>query len=198
MSYQKLLKIEKPFFSKEDVAYALGIEPESAAVLCSRYVKKGLLTRLKRGLYARTETLANLGQMDLFRLANLLQVPSYISLTTALSYHGVTTQVQRDVFESISIKRTKTFLRGPFAFRYVKISPRLYFGFKKEADTFVASAEKAALDSFYLASMGRYPLDMSALDLKKLDEQAVTKLSNSFPQKTIKYFERQYEKTARS
>jgi len=198
MSYQKLLSIDKPFFSKEDVAYALGIEPESAAVLCSRYAKKQLLTRLKRGLYARTETLANFGQIDLFRIANLLQVPSYISLTTALSHHGVTTQVQRDVVESISIKRSKTFLRGPFAFRYVKISPRLYFGFKKERDAFVASAEKATLDCFYLASMGRYPLDVSALDLTELDEQLITKLYDHFPQKTIKHFERHYEKTKRS
>ena len=198
MSYQKLLQIDKPFFSKEDVAYALGIGPESAAVLCSRYAKKGLLTRLKRGLYARTETLANLSQIELFRIANLLQVPSYISLTTALSYHGVTTQVQRDVFESISIKRSKTSLRGPFTFRYVKISPRLYFGFNKERDAFFASAEKATLDCFYLASMGRYPLDLSALDFTKFDGQAITKLSGSFPQKTIQYFEKNYEKAARS
>jgi len=198
MAYEKLLHIEKPFFSNEDVAYTLGIENDSAAVLCSRYVKRGLLTRLKRGLYARTETLANLGQLDLFRLANLLQVPSYISLMTALSYHGVTTQVQRDVFESISVKRTKTFLRGGYTFRYVKITPGLYSGFKKERDAFIATAEKATLDCFYLASMGRYALDTSALDLSKLDEQVVGKLSNVFPAKTMKYFERHYEKTRRS
>jgi len=198
MTYEKLLRIDKPFFSNEDVAYTLGIEPESAAVLCSRYVKRGLLTRLKRGLYARTETLANLGQLGLFRLANLLQVPSYISLMTALSYHGVTTQVQRDVFESISIKRTKTFLRGGYAFRYVKIAPGLYSGFSKERDAFIATAEKATLDCFYLASMGRYALDTSALDLSKLDEQVVGKLSNVFPAKTMKFFERHYEKIRRS
>ena len=198
MSYQKLLRIDKTFFSKEDVAYTRSIEPESAAVLCSRYAKKGLLTRLKRGLYARTEMLGNLGQFDLFCIANLLQVPSYVSLTTALSYHGVTTQVQRDVIESISIKRSKTFLRGPFTFRYVKIRPRLYFGFKKEREAFVASAEKAALDCFYLASMGRYPLDVSALDLTKLDEQLIAKLYDDFPEKTIKHFERIYEKATRS
>ena len=57
MIYQELLKIQKPFFSLEDVAYALGLQPASAAVLCSRYVKKGLLTRLKRGVYVRTEQL---------------------------------------------------------------------------------------------------------------------------------------------
>jgi hypothetical protein len=180
------------------VAYALGIEPDSAAVLCSRYAKKGLLTRLKRGLYVRTESLASLGLISLFRIANLLQVPSYISLTTALSYHGITTQIQRDVFESISIKRSKTFLRGPFTFRYVKISPRLYFGFKKEREAFVALPEKAALDSFYLASLGRYPLDVSALDLSKLDEQEINKISGRFPQKSMRYFERHYEKAARS
>ena len=198
MPYEKLLNIDKPFFSNEDVAYTLGIEADSAAVLCSRYVKKGLLTRLKRGLYARTETLANLGQPDLFRVANLLQVPSYISLMTALSYHGVTTQVQRDVFESISIKRTKTFLRGSYTFRYVKITPGLYSGFNKERDAFIASAEKATLDCFYLASMGRYALDISALDLSKLDEQVIGKFSNVFPAKTMKFFERHYEKIRRS
>jgi len=198
MAYAKLLGIDKNFFSNEDVAYTLGIRADSAAVLCSRYVKKGLLTRLKRGLYARTETLASLGQLDLFRLANLMQVPSYISLMTALSYHGVTTQVQRDVFESTSIKRTKTFLRGGYTFRYVKVAPGLYTGFKKERDAFIALAEKAILDCFYLASMGRYPLDISALDFNKLDEQVIAKLSNVFPSKTMRYFERHYENIRRS
>ena len=76
MSYERLLRIDKPFFSQEDVAHSLDIKLSSAEVLCSRYVTKGLLTRLKRGLYARTETLAHLSELGLFRIANLLQVPS--------------------------------------------------------------------------------------------------------------------------
>jgi predicted transcriptional regulator of viral defense system len=199
MTYERILKkITKPFFTLDELAFALDLRPDSAAVLCNRYVKKGLLTRLKRGLYARTETLSNLGQVELFQIANLLQVPSYISLTTAISYYGMTTQVQRNFFESICIKRTKTFDRGGLTFQYIKINPRLYGGFKKDNGVFIALPEKAILDSFYLASMGRYPLDVSSLDLTKLDEHVLAELSSIYPSKAIKHFERHYEEIRRT
>jgi len=189
MSYERLLTIKKPFFSQYDVAYALGTKVSSAEVLCSRYVKKGLLTRLKRGLYARMETLVHLDQIDLFRIANSLQVPSYISLMTALSYYGITTQVQRGFFESISVKRTKTFEAGEFSFHYIKIRPHLYGGFTKREGVFIALPEKAVLDSFYLVSMGRYALDVSSLDLTNVDEEILADLSVLYPPKTRKYLE---------
>ena len=195
MPYQDLLEIGGPFFSKEEVARTLGISRNSAGVLCTRYVKKGLLTRLKRDVYARTETLRNLQEMDLFRIANFFQVPSYISLTTALSYHGMTTQVQRNVFESICIKRSKTFHRGGFVFRYIKIDPKLYAGFEREKGVFIASPEKAVMDCFYLASMGRYPLDVSSLDLSRLDSQAINQVMRIYPSRTVEYFKSHYEKT---
>jgi predicted transcriptional regulator of viral defense system len=190
MIYQELLRIQKLFFSLEDVAHVLGLELASAAVLCSRYAKKGLLTRLKRGLYVRTEQLAHLGQMDLFRIANFLQVPSYISLTTALSYHGISTQVQRGFFESVCIKRTKRFEVGQFIFQYTKIRPDLYRGFERVEGVFIALPEKSLLDSLYLASIGRYPLDYSSLDLTKVDEDILNSLSRSFPTRVRKHLER--------
>ena len=189
MSYYQLLKIQKPFFSLDEVAYTLGIQPASAAVLCSRYVKKGFLVRLKRGLYARAEQLANFGQQDLFRLANFLQVPSYISLTTALSYHGLTTQVQRGFFESISLKRTREFEVAQFTFHYSKISLDLYKGFERVEDVFIALPEKALLDSLYLASLGRYSLDTSALDLTKVKADVLENLSLLFPSRVRKFME---------
>lgn len=196
MTYQELLKISKPFFSLEDVAYTLGLQPASAAVLCSRYVKKGLLTRLKRGLYVRTEHLAHLSRIDLFGIANFLQVPSYVSLLSALSYHGITTQVQRGFFESISMKRTRSFEVGQFVFQYTKISPDLYMGFEKVEGVFIALPEKALLDSFYLASLGRYSLDISSLDPAKIDGAALAKLSLIFPSRTKKYMKSHYGKIA--
>jgi predicted transcriptional regulator of viral defense system len=198
MPYQDLLGIAKPFFSKEEAAHALDISPRSAAVVCSRYVKKGLLTRLKRNLYVRTETLKTLAQEDLFRIANFLQVPSYISLTTALFHHGITTQLQRNVFESVSVQRSKTYVRGGLTFRYVKIDRKLYTGFDRDKGVFIASAEKAVLDCFYLTSMGRYPVDLSSLDLAKLDDKLVTKLLTIYPLRAVKFFERQYEKIRRA
>jgi predicted transcriptional regulator of viral defense system len=189
MSYSELLKIEKPFFSLDDVAYALGIQPTSAAVLCSRYVKKGLLVRLKRGLYARTEQVRNFDQANLFRLANFLQVPSYISLTTALSYYGLTTQVQRGFFESISLKRTRKFEVAQFTFHYSKISADLYKGFERVEGFFIALPEKALLDSFYLSSLGRYSLDTSALALSKVNGEVLENLLLLFPSRVRTFME---------
>ena len=188
--YHELLKIQTPFFSLEDVAHLLGIRPASAAVLCSRYVKKGLLIRLKRGLYARAEQFSTFGQMDLFRTANFLQVPSYISLMTSLSYHGATTQVQRGFFESISIKRTRMFEVGQLVFYYKKIRPNLYGGFTKFENAFIALPEKALLDSFYFASLGRYSLDTSSLDLTKVNREVLNDLSMLFPETVRRRIER--------
>jgi len=195
MAYEALFKIDKPYFTTEDVARTLGISAASAAVLCSRYAKQDLLVRLKKGLYVRKETLPNLGWEDLFRIANLLQVPSYISLTTALAYHGITTQVQREFIESISTRRTIVFDKGGLHFRYTKIKPGLYDGFTRERGAFIALPEKALLDASYLASLGRYGLDDSALELEKLDRKRLFKMARQFPGAVVRYVERQYEET---
>ena len=198
MSYERLLELSKTYITPHDVAQTLGIKLGSAEVWCSRYVRKGLLTRLKRGLYVKTENLAHMSQTDLFHIANILQVPSYISLMTALSYYGITTQVQRNFLESLSIKRTQAFRVGNLSFRYMRIKPDLYGGFVKKEGFFVALPEKAILDSFYFASMGRYPLDIHSLDLTKADHKALAKLAKLYPQKTIRLLERHYATTGQT
>ena len=197
MPYEFLLRIDKPFFTQHDVAYSLGIKLASAAVLCTRYVKKGLLIRLKRGLYARTEILRHLSQINLFYIANMLQVPSYISLMTALSYYGITPQAQKGFLESISVKRTRRFEVEGFSFHYSKIRPELYRAFTKREGVFIALPEKALLDSFYLASMGHYSLDGLSFDLTRVDKNILADFSILYPPKARMYFERAYEKINR-
>lgn len=189
MSYKSLLKIDKPLFTHYDVAHAVNIKLSSAAVSCSRYVSEGLLTRLKRGLYARTEVLKQLNQLDLFRAANILQVPSYISLMSALSYYGIAAGAQGGLLESISMKRTKAYEVGDLLFRYRKIVPYLYNGFEKREGAFIALPEKAVLDTLYLASMGRYPVDLSSLDLTKIDEKRLVELALPYPLQARNYVE---------
>ena len=124
------------------------------------------------------------GIEEKFLLVNLGQVPSYISLTIALEYYEVTTQVLRDFFESVVIKRTKEINVNGSVFKYTKIAGDLYCGFKKAKDFFIATPEKALLDAFYLMSYGRYSLDTSALDATKLDRDEIQRLSIKFPLKT--------------
>ncbi|MDF1593244.1 MAG: hypothetical protein P1P89_17155 [Desulfobacterales bacterium] len=172
------------YFGYEELAKVLGINNASARVAASRYVKKGLLVRLKRNLYVLREVWDAAGWEEKYSLANLGQTPSYISLMTALEYYAITTQVQRGLIESIAVKRTKEISLNGSVFKYTKVGVGLYFGFKREKGFFIAVPEKALLDAFYLISYGRYALDISALDTEKLDSVTLERLSRKFPLKT--------------
>ena len=184
MKLLELRTIRKLYFGYEEIARVLGISPASAMVSASRYVRQGLLVRIKRNTYVLREVWNAVGRADKFVLVNMGQMPSYISLTTALDYYEITTQVQRDFFESVAVKRTKEIQADGSVFRYSKIAGNLYFGFKKEKGFFIATAEKALVDAFYLMSYGRYALDISALNSDKLDRNEIFRLSMEFPSKT--------------
>ena len=184
MKQLELRKIDKAYFGYEEIARALGISKASARVSASRYTRQGLLLRLKKNLYVLREVWDASGREEKFSLANLGQVPSYISLMTALDYYEITNQIQRDLFESVAFKRSKEIKLKGALFRYVKVRKDLYFDFKKEKGFFIASPEKALLDAFYLMSYGRYALDISALDKGKLDMAEIRRLSRNFPLNT--------------
>lgn len=186
MKLQELNSIKKIYFGYEEIARVFGIRPDSAKVTASRYVRQGLLLRVKRNLYVRREVWNAATIEEKFSLANLAQVPSYISLTTALEYYEITTQMLRNFYESVAIKRTKEINLNGSVFRYTKLTSDLYFGFIKEKGVFIATPEKALLDAFYLMSYGRYSLDISALNAAKLDRDEIKRLSQAFPSRTRK------------
>jgi predicted transcriptional regulator of viral defense system len=184
MNYPKLRQITKLYFSLRDIARALKITPASARVSASRLVKSGLLVRAKKDTYLTREKWDSLSRKDIFILANLLQVPSYISFLSALSYYQVTTQVQQKFVESAAVYRTKEVqVRGEL-FTYTKLNPRLYFGFRKEKGFFIASPEKALLDALYLKSLRKYNFDLTAIDSDKLDFSELSRMAKAYPLKT--------------
>jgi len=184
MKIFELKKIKKFCFGYEDIARVLGISQASAKVTASRYTKQGILLRLKKNMYVLKEAWNLAGREEKFLLANLGQVPSYISLMTALDYFEISTQLQRNFFESVAVKRSKEINLNGNVFRYVKITPNLYNAFTKEKNFFIAAPEKALLDALYLMSYGRYSLDLSSLDASKFDRQELERLSRKFPLKT--------------
>lgn len=186
MDLIKLRNIKKSYFGYEELARTLGISTASARVTASRYVKMGLLVRIKRNLYVRSESWDTATKEDKFIIANLGETPSYISLMTALDYYGITTQMQRDFFESVAVQRTKTISVRGTVFRYSKISSGLYFGFEKKDGFFIATPEKALLDAVYLISYGRYALDLPSIDPEKINRLEIEKLSRSYPGRTQK------------
>lgn len=186
MKLKELRRIQKLYFGYEEIARALGISSDSARVAASRYARQGLLVRIRRNLYMLRETWQSCSRAEKFMIANMGQVPSYISLTTAMDYYGITTQMQQDFIESVAVLRTKTIRVEQTVFTYTKISEKLYSGFRKEGGFFIAAPEKALIDAFYLMSFGRYRADLSAIDPSTLDVSKIKALSEDFPVKTKK------------
>ena len=184
MRYAKLRNIKSLYFGYEEIARSLGIGMASARVSANRYVKQGMLIRAKRNIYILRDRWEALGDADKFALANITQAPSYISLMTAMGYHGVTTQIQRNFIESIALKRTKEIRVGEDTLRYVKVDKKLYFGFIRKNNFFIATPEKALLDAVYLKSLGRYDFDITSVDFGKINGPAVKGMIGKFPKRT--------------
>jgi len=184
LKFQKLSDL--PYFTVGDLAEEFNIQPESASVLCSRYAKQGLLVKLKNNYYSARQKLKNIGREDLFAIANIVQVPSYISFMTAMSYYELTTQLQRNFVESASVKRTIEYSRNGTELRYYKMKKQYYFDFTKENGIFIATKEKSFIDAMYLYSFGKYKFDLSSIDISKLDKSKLLNLVKVYPDKTKK------------
>ena len=174
----------KPYFTLGDVAQNFSLQPASARVLCSRYVRQGLLVRFKNNLYTTVWKWEGLTRQDLFKIANVLQVPSYISLMTALAYYDVTTQAQNNYQESVCLKRSVAYNVREAVFSYIKLQNRFYGDFIKKDGVFIATKEKAFLDAAYLFSFGKYKFDVDSLDMKKLELRKLKSLLSVYPNKT--------------
>ena len=183
VNYDKLNKITKLYFGYEDIARVLGISPVSARVEAHRFVRYGILLRIKRNLYILRSVWQGLSQEERFAVANIIQVPSYVSFMSALEYYGITTQVLRDFVESVSQKRTKEVSIDDFVFTYTRIRSDLYFGFVRKGNFFIAEPEKAFLDSLYMTLLGRYRFDISSIDFDRFDIKKLKAFSRRYPQK---------------
>lgn len=184
MTYEQIKQLNsKLYFILTDLVNLLGIKRGSAQVLCSRYVKQGRFLRLKKDFYLTAQKWDSLTRDDFLKICNFLQVPSYISCMTALSIYGVTTQVQRGFYESVSLKRSRRFEVNQVQFNYYKLKKEFYFSFIKKDGVFIATPEKAFMDALYLYAFGKYKIDFNALDLEKLDKKRMVELVKFLPKK---------------
>jgi len=186
MNYRKIKLLNKLYFNYRDISRVFGISAASGRVAATRLVKSGDLTRVKRDFYILSQKWNSSSLEERFILANLLQVPSYISFMTALSYYEITTQIQRDFIESAAYFRTKRVEVKESSFNYSKINKKLYFGFVKVKGFFIASPEKAFLDAVYLKSLKKYNFDLSSIDPDKLDKERIKLISGKYPLLTRK------------
>lgn len=130
-------------FSVQQLSNLIGKPKMVCNVYASRLVKKGLAVRIAKGKISF--------EGNEFIIAAQLVEPSYISLNSALLFHGIIMQVQKNI-ECVTTKNSFRFKK--LGIVYHKISPLLFFGFKKHSQgksyVMIAEPEKAVLDGLYL------------------------------------------------
>ncbi len=178
----------KILFTVDNVAERRNISSASARVYCSRKVKRGDFIRLKNNLYILKTDWDKQIWTEQLKIANRIQVPSYISLFTALAFYELTTQVPMGRIESVAQTRTYSKIIEEAEFTYTTVAPRLYFGFTKKDGLFIAEPEKALADCVYLCSFGKYALDFTALDLTKINKNKFDSFLNKYPDNTQKWW----------
>lgn len=125
---------------------------QSSLNLIHRWRVEGKIIRLKRGLYILSERYRKKTPCLHFQIANILVSPSYVSLDTALSYHGM---IPEKIVETTSVcmGRPKTLSNALGMFSYRKIKGTAYpHGVASEGEGgqfLIAGREKALLDKIY-------------------------------------------------
>jgi predicted transcriptional regulator of viral defense system len=136
-------KAVRGIFTRPEVACWLGGSPERQFSLLKRAVAAGEVVRIHRGLYClATRYLRQ--KIDPLVLAQRVHGPSYISLETALSYHGWIPEAVYAV-TSTSLNRSREFDTPMGYFSFTRVPQEMFYAE-------VARVEKEDGSSFLLAS----------------------------------------------
>jgi predicted transcriptional regulator of viral defense system len=139
----------------------------------ARWVKDGRLIKFHKGLYTLAEPYRKITP-ELFNIANTLKSPSYVSLQSALSWHGLIPEFV-PVITSITTARPQVIETPLGRFEYRHVRKNLFCGYRMlelsgKQQAFVATAEKALLDLVYLTPGGDRAEFFKELRLQNLDK----------------------------
>jgi hypothetical protein len=186
MKWEKLLSEvgQEPVFGTGFLAASCKSMPDVRLQL-SRWVKAGKLIQLRKGLYTLAQPHRKVAPHP-FVIANAMKKASYVSLQSALAFHGM-------VPEHVPIVTSTTTQRpeqvntplGRFFVRHIKKD--WFYGYKQTdlgqgQRAFVAVPEKALLDLVYLTpdSADRdFLMELRLQNLEQLDSQVVLDMANA-------------------
>ena len=146
-THARILRMGSNVFRTADVAAYLAISNSSASRLLARLATAGHLLNLRHGVWAIP------GKLDPLALASHLTAPfpSYVSLQSALYYHGLISQIPNVIY-AVSVGRTRVFRTPLGTVSIHHLQPEFFFGFEviETAGAAMATPEKALLDFLYL------------------------------------------------
>lgn len=150
-----------PVVSLADIATALpGLRRETLY----RWRKRGYIKMVAPGFYVLTGSIET--EQDLFAIANRLYTPSFVSLESALAWHGMIPESPLAV-TSVTTRKTRTVSSEIGEFIYRTLKPDYLFGYTVEGTPpgkfMMTRPEKAVLDLLYLRKDLRTPGDFKEL-----------------------------------
>jgi predicted transcriptional regulator of viral defense system len=166
----KRLKLLPKLFRKQD---AEKVAPHVAMFL-ARALQKGLVHRLNRGNYINSFLYGFPGVEE---VACFLRPPAYVTCEWALNYHGISVQspvVCTAVTLSSAVGRHRSIDYQGITIEFSRIAPSLFFGFTSIDDFYMATPEKALLDTMYLRKSLPTPdeLELEGIHFDSLNEMA--------------------------
>lgn len=180
MKWHELLSLlgDEPVFSSS-ILRAGNISHDEIKVQLARWVKSGKLIQLRRGLYTLSAPYRKT-EPHPFLIANRFKKASYVSLQSALSYHGLIPEYVPQV-TSVTAGRPE-FLQTPagsFIFKHIR--KEFFLGFRSEEVqpaqyAFIATPEKALLDLVYLTPRADTPGYLKELRLQNLGSLTAERL----------------------
>lgn len=171
-----LYSLPNTVFSTKEIALILG-EADSNLVKSkiSYYVKKDVLVRLRKGVYAKRSG------YEILEAANKIFTPSYISLETVLQKEGVVFQDYGSVIFVVSYQ-TREVRLGDYDVHFKKIKNEILTnpeGIDIKNGYSIASKERAFMDAIYLYK--NYYFD----NLDSLDWEKAKRLLPVYSSKTM-------------
>ena len=162
-----------------------GEQLDRIRVKLSRWVRSGRLVRLHKGWYTLASPYRRV-TLDLFVVACAIKPGTYVSLQSALSYHGM---IPEHVPETTCVTTGRPLtIETPFGrLKYRHIKREAFWGYEENRQdsqsAFVAKAEKALLDLIYLtpdAASRNYIDELRLGRLDDLDIGLVTNMAQRF------------------
>ncbi|MBI2995122.1 MAG: hypothetical protein HYY52_00215 [Candidatus Melainabacteria bacterium] len=149
----KIYSSKNTVFTFKDISLIWGeTETDLVKSKINYYVKTGKLYAIRRGIYAKDKN------YDRLELGTKIYTPSYVSLQTILEEEGIIFQYHKSIF--VISYQTREITCGGNRIVYKKIKDIVLSnktGLEKMEGYFVASKERAFLDTLYL--YGEYYFD---------------------------------------
>jgi len=160
-----LLRSKNTVFTFKDLSLFWNeTDTELAKKRVYRYVKMRKLHPIRRGIYAKDKN------YDKLELATKIFTPAYISLETVLAKEGIVFQHYDQIFVASYLAREISCDGQTYVFRRMKNAVLTNsLGIEKECNYYIASKERAFLDTIYL-NKGYHFDNLSPIDWDKCFE----------------------------